>query len=159
MIRYSLICQEEHEFDGWFGSSSEFDGQQKRGFVECPVCGSAQITKSLMAPNVSTSRRKEAARQPQPQSPQAEQPTDYVQAAPLTSEQRAALGKLREMKQKILANADDVGEKFPEEARKIHYGEAEARGIYGKANLQEAAELAEEGIDFLPLPDLPEEKN
>lgn len=159
MIRYSLICQDEHEFEGWFGSSSEFDDQQKRGFVECPVCGSTQITKSLMAPNVSTSRKKEAARQPQPQPPQAEPSTDYVQPAALTSEQRAALGKLREMKQKILANADNVGEKFPEEARKIHYGEAEARGIYGKATLEDAAGLAEEGIDFLPLPDLPEDKN
>ena len=67
--------------------------------------------------------------------------------------------KIRQLKREIEKNADNVGEKFPEEARKIHYGEAEARGIYGKASLQEAAELAEEGVEFLPLPELPEEKN
>lgn len=155
MISYSLVCDRGHEFEGWFGSSKDFDDQNGRGLVSCPACGSAKVSKALMAPNVSTSRKKEE----QGEASATQPSTGFVQAPVLNEEQRAMLGKLREIKQKIVENAENVGEKFPEEARKIHYGESEARGIYGKANLEEAAELAEEGIDFLPLPDLPEDKN
>lgn len=165
MIRYSLACDKGHEFEGWFGSSDDFDVQKKRGFVTCPNCNSATVEKRLMAPNVKTSRNRA-------QPPVAGQPaqTDAVPAAPAVAggqalqavadpEQQAAIEQLREVKRKLMADAEDVGQHFSEEARKIHYGETEARGIYGQASLEEAAKLLEEGIDFLPLPDLPEEKN
>lgn len=163
MIRYSLACDNGHEFEGWFGSSDEFDTQQKRGFVACPQCGSVQIEKRLMAPNVATGRRR--GKQPETERPP-EQTRMPVAALPQSGSsnmspeaRRAFIDQLREMKRKLLSGAEDVGERFSEEARKIHYGEAEARGIHGKASLEEAASLAEEGIDFLPLPELPEEKN
>ncbi|MCG6857116.1 MAG: DUF1178 family protein [Salaquimonas sp.] len=160
MIRYALACQKGHEFEGWFGSSGDFDTQQEKGLLECPYCGSHDISKTLMAPSVSTSRKRGEASSQVPAedaSPTAEQAS--VQLAGMTQEQRAILGQMRELKEKLLSQAENVGERFSEEARKIHYGETEQRGIYGKATLDEATELAEEGIDFLPLPDLPEDRN
>ncbi len=166
MIRYSLACDRGHEFEGWFGSSEDFESQREQGLTECPYCGSHDISKTLMAPSVATSRKREAAMvQATSQLPAvAEEPAVPADAAPvqfagLSAAQREIIGQMRELKTKLLASAEDVGDKFSEEARKIHYGEAEKRGIYGKASLDEAVELAEEGIDFLPLPDLPEDRN
>ncbi len=158
MISYDLRCDHLHEFKGWFSSSADFDAQQERGLVTCPVCSSAVIEKCLMAPAIATSRRKEATRDTainerdqsmvaasQPPSP-ANMPAEMM-------------AKLKQFKQEVLANTEDVGDRFAEEARKIHYGESDARGVHGKASLNEAKELAEEGIPFLPLPDLPDERN
>ena len=144
MIKYALICHKSHEFEAWFGSSDDYDEQRKRGFVDCPVCGSNKIEKMLMAPGVSGTKKSSDGNMPMAAMPQ--MPSEMVE-------------KLREIKQHVEANSENVGDKFPEEARKIHYGEAEARGIYGKASVEEAVSLVEEGVEVLPIPELPEEKN
>ena len=143
MIKYALSCENGHEFEGWFSNSADFDEQKKRNLLTCPQCDSSAISKMLMSPQVGPSTKGK----------------DLVPVAAANPMQAQMVEKIRQLKREIEKNADNVGEKFPEEARKIHYGEAEARGIYGKASLQEAAELAEEGVEFLPLPELPEEKN
>ncbi|MCD2182251.1 DUF1178 family protein [Rhizobium sp. TRM96647] len=142
MIRYDIVCDNAHEFEGWFGSSEDFDRQRERSLVSCPTCGSPRVTKRLMAPSVSTARKKEERRH-----------------AVMTAHNQEMVGKLRELVTAIRANAEDVGERFPEEARKIHYGEAEQRGLIGKATAQEARELIEEGVEIAPLPVLPDETN
>ncbi|MEC9344338.1 MAG: DUF1178 family protein [Pseudomonadota bacterium] len=164
MIRYMLACDSGHEFEGWFGSSDDFDRQGAHGLLACPVCDSRQVSKTLMAPSVSTSRKREAAltvasSRDDEAAPVPAVPGAGMQLAGLTQEQRAIVRKMRELKDRLLSQAEDVGERFSEEARKIHYGEAEARGIYGRASLEEARELIEEGVEFTPLPDLPEEQN
>ncbi|MGI9353103.1 MAG: DUF1178 family protein [Rhizobiaceae bacterium] len=146
MIKYSLICEHDHEFEGWFGSSDDYDTQRKRGYVECPSCGSVDVSKALMVPGVSGTKKSADARVPMAAMPQPQIPAEMMD-------------QLRKIKKHVEANSENVGDKFPEEARKIHYGEAEARGIYGKASLEEAANLSEEGVAVVPLPDLPEEKN
>lgn len=142
MIRYNLSCDQAHAFEGWFGSSSDFDDQLERGLVSCPVCGSLRVGKELMAPSVSTARKKDEAR-----------------AVIMDSAQKEVIGKIREMVTSIRQNAEDVGERFPEEARKVHYGEADARGLIGKATPDEARALIDEGIEIAPLPVLPEDIN
>lgn len=142
MIRFALVCGAKHEFEAWFASSDAFDGQRFAGDVVCPICGDSSIEKALMRPAVSTSRKRET-----------------VPLAANTSreaEMRAALRKLRD---EIVSNADDVGDRFAEEARKIHYEEVEKRGIYGRASAEEARGLVEEGISFAPLPVLPDDHN
>ena len=149
MIKYSLICDSEHEFEAWFGSSDDFDKQAKRGFVECPVCGSSKVEKMLMAPSVSGTRKS----------------TDQTEKLPVAAMPAAPqipaelVEQFRQFKKHVEANAENVGDKFPEEARKIHYGETEARGIYGQASVEEAAELMQEGVGVMPIPQLPEDKN
>lgn len=142
MIRYSLICENAHEFEGWFSESSDFDRQVETGFLTCPVCNSGSISKSLMAPSVSTARKK-----------------DEMQAVAMDTVRREAFVKLKEAVAAIKANSEDVGTRFPEEARKIHYGEADARGIIGQATPDEAQSLVEEGIEIAALPILPEDTN
>lgn len=146
MIKYSLICDKEHEFEGWFGSSEDFDKQCKLGLVECPSCGSSSVSKALMAPGVSGTRKSTDVSVPMAQMPDPKVTAEVME-------------QLRNLKKHVETNAENVGDKFPEEARKIHYGETEARGIYGKASLEEAANLAEEGVNVMPIPELPEEKN
>lgn len=141
MIRFSLICDAEHKFEGWFRNGDDFDAQKKRGFVACPVCHSAKVDKALMAPAVSTARKQDTI------------------ALAMGEEQRKALAQLKLMAEKARENADYVGDKFAEEARKIHFGETEARGIYGEATFEEASSLVEEGVEFMPLPVFPEDKN
>lgn len=142
MIRYSLGCDNGHEFEGWFSESADFDRQVASGFLTCPTCGSANVSKMLMAPSVSTARTKEA-----------------LTTLAMDAARKQAIDKLREAVATIKANAEDVGGKFPEEARKIHYGEADARGIIGQATMDEARALVEEGIDIAPLPMLPDDVN
>nr|WP_316656648.1 DUF1178 family protein [uncultured Gellertiella sp.] len=142
MIRYALSCPHAHGFEGWFSSSEDFERQQSSGLVTCPVCNSAEIGKVLMAPSVATSRKKEETR------------TLVLEAA-----QQEAVRKLRQAVAEIRANADDVGERFAEEARRIHYGESEVRGIIGKATMDDAQALIEEGIEIAPLPVLPDDVN
>ena len=145
MIKYSLICEKDHEFEGWFGSSDDYDKQRKRGFVECPICGSQKVSKALMTPGIAGTKKINGAEKV------------MANIAPQMPEE--VVTKIREIKQHIEKNSENVGDKFPEEARKIHYGESEARGIYGKASVKEAAELAEEGVGVVPIPELPEDKN
>ena len=142
MIKYSLCCDSAHTFEGWFSGSAEFDRQIDIGLITCPVCGSASISKSLMAPSVSTARKQEAKKQ---------------MAMDLLRQETMA--KLKEVVSSIRATSEDVGERFAEEARKIHYGEADARGIIGQASLVEVQDLLEEGVDVAPLPVLPDEAN
>ncbi len=116
MIRFSLHCDHGHEFEGWFRDNADFDRQAERKLVSCPSCGSLQVQKSLMAPAVSTSRSKEQV------------------AVAMSEAQKQVLDEMRELSRKVRENADYVGDQFAEEARKIHFGETEARGIYGEAS-------------------------
>ena len=141
MIRFSLSCDNDHEFDGWFRNGEDFDAQNKRGLVSCPVCHSGKVEKALMAPAVSTGRRRE------------------TMALAMGDEQRKALAKLRKLADEARKNADYVGDSFAEEARKIHFGEVEPRGIYGEATQEEARGLAEDGVEFMPLPVFPDDRN
>lgn len=131
-----LQCSHQHSFEGWFASEDDFQGQLGRGLVECPMCGDSAITKMLSAPRLNL-----GASAPQPQKQE-------VVAAPDATMQAAWMQMVR----KVMANTEDVGEKFPEEARRIHYGEAEERGIRGQASVAETEALIEEGIGVLPLP-------
>jgi hypothetical protein len=147
MIRYDLICENAHEFDAWFSNSDAYDVQRKRGFVECSHCGSNKVEKQLMAPNIGPKANRTVS------SPQ-------TMAAAITDPRMQQLAAMmREMRKHVETHAENVGEKFTEEARKIHYKEVEARGIYGQASLEDARALAEEGINVMPLPRLPEDSN
>jgi hypothetical protein len=131
MIVYSLHCQKGHEFEGWFKDSGAFDAQSADGKLVCPICNSKKIAKAPMAPSIGNAvgERKSAG-----------------------EEVRKARQFMTGLRKFVEANAEYVGPKFPEEARKIHYGESEERHIYGEASLQDARELIEEGVDVAPLP-------
>jgi hypothetical protein len=141
VIRFSLICEREHEFEAWFRSGDDFETQKKRGFVDCPTCGSSKVQKALMAPAVSTGRKQEKI------------------ALAMGEAQKQAMAQLKALSQKMRENADYVGDKFAEEARKIHFGETDARGIYGEATPEEAKGLIEDGVEFMPIPVFPEDSN
>ena len=175
MIKYSFGCEKGHEFEGWFSTSVEFDRLIAAKLVDCPSCGSQKIEKLLMTPQVKKSARGapdlalpvEPARAGHSEAPSeattASPPKQQLAMPELTPQMADAQAKIieqiRDLKKNIVKNSENVGDRFGEEARKIHYGEAEKRGIYGKASIEEASELWEEGVDILPIPDLPEEKN
>lgn len=168
MIRYALSCKAGHAFEGWFRGLEDFDRQKADGLLSCPFCGSSEVDKALMAPAVSTSRRKEARAETMAASVRQAAAAEGTEAAPVpvpaiaaprTPEQAVLIEKLRALRAELTANAENVGAAFPEEARKIHYGEAEARGIYGAASREDIGELLEEGIAVMPLPVLPEDRN
>ncbi|MCO5733707.1 DUF1178 family protein [Rhizobium sp. SSA_523] len=142
MIRYSLACDSGHGFEGWFSESADFERQVESGLLTCPVCGSGKVSKSLMAPSVATARQKEER-----------------QKVAMDVARQEAIAKLKEAVAAIKATAEDVGERFPEEARKMHYGEADTRGIIGQASLAEVRDLIDEGIEVAPLPVLPDDAN
>jgi len=162
MIRYALICQQGHQFESWFQDSAAYDKQAKRGLISCPHCGSAKVEKAIMAPRLSATAKKRSrtieapAATPETAPAPAPAPAPVAMISPQEQEIRA---KLKELRDHLTKNADNVGTKFPEEARKMHYGEAEHRSIYGVASTEEAKELSEEGIEFHPLPSLPDERN
>ena len=160
MIRYALICQQGHQFESWFQDSATYDKQAKRGLVSCPHCGSAKVEKAIMAPRLSATAKKRSkaieAPETAPEAAPAPAPAPVAMISPQEQEIRA---KLKELRDHLTKNADNVGAKFPEEARKMHYGEIEHRSIYGVASPEEANELSEEGIEFHPLPSLPDERN
>jgi hypothetical protein len=158
MIRYALVCDQGHDFESWFQNSAAFDKQVKRELVACPRCGSAKVGKAIMAPRIAASKKRAAALAPSvaAEAPVAATPAPVAMISPQEQEFRA---KLKELREHLTQNADNVGAKFPEEARKMHYGEAEHRSIYGVASPDDAKELAEEGIEFHPLPVLPDERN
>lgn len=141
MILYRLRCNDEHEFEGWFRNAAAFDTQRESGILECPVCGTADVSKALMAPSITKSR--EVAR-PAVSDVQAMHP-----AAQKAAELRE---KLRGLRQLVEQNCDYVGDRFAEEARKIHYGEADAHGIYGETTAEETERLQDEGIEFGSVP-------
>jgi len=160
MIRYSLACKKGHAFESWFQDSAAFEKQAKRGLVSCPQCGSSEVSKAIMAPQVSDSkRRRKAATKAAAETIMADKPADAAPVAIVSPQEQALRTKLKELREHLLKNADHVGTRFPEEARKMHYGEIEHRSIYGEASLEQAKELAEEGIEVHPLPMLPEERN
>jgi hypothetical protein len=164
MILYRLRCSKGHEFDGWFKDSKTYERQEKRSLVGCAVCGDAQVTRALMAPRLGTKGNKKATavtRAVTPVEAPAAAPPPEVQQAQhqmaalarrMPKELREALVKVRS---EIEKNCEHVGDKFAEEARKIHYGESDKRGIYGETSDREAEELAEEGIEFGRLPWVP----
>lgn len=150
MIKYALICEQRHEFESWFANSAAYDKQAKRGLVSCPACASSKVEKAIMAPRLSGTRK---SRQRTAETPTA------TSVAMLSPQERELRAKLKEVREQITKNADYVGQKFPEEARKMHYGDIEHRSIYGEASLETAKELSEEGIELHPLPTLPDEQN
>ena len=143
MIHYALVCDNAHSFEAWFRNAEAYDEQHERGIVTCPVCMSGKVDKALMAPALGKAVG-------------AEKKIAVSAGHPQQAELRAALKALRE---KVVSEADYVGDKFAEEARKIHFKDVEARGIYGEATPDEVAALVEDGVDVMPLPSLPEEHN
>jgi len=141
VIRFSLHCDQAHDFEGWFRDNADYDTQSKRGFVECPSCGSKKVSKALMAPAVSTGRKREK------------------MALAANADQKRVMAELKQLAEKMRENSDYVGDKFAEEARKIHFGETEARGIYGEATPDEARDLIEDGVEFMPIPVFPDDRN
>jgi hypothetical protein len=164
MIRYSLRCERDHTFESWFQDSGAYDSQVRRKLVSCPVCGSAKVEKAIMAPRIASRKgreRPETVPVPAPAPTPAEAPgTSAPASTPLMmAQERELRAKLKELRDHIIKNADNVGEKFPNEARKMHYGEIEHRPIYGEASPEEARALIEEGVEVSPLPVLPEDRN
>jgi hypothetical protein len=159
MIRYALTCERGHAFESWFADSATFDKQAKRKLVACPHCGSAKVEKAIMAPRLAGARKRDVPdgmpAHPAPVAPV----TEKTPVAMISPQEREVRAKLKELRDHLVKNADHVGPKFPEEARKMHYGEIEHRSIYGEASPEDAKSLAEEGIEFHPLPILPDERN
>jgi hypothetical protein len=147
MIKYALACEQAHEFESWFPSSEAFETQRKRGFVTCPLCNSSKVDKQIMAPSIARTDKAPAA-QPEAQS-----------VAVLSDQERELRAALRALREHVMKNAENVGKDFVDEARKMHYGEAEERSIYGEADPVEARALLEEGIDVLPIPVVPDDRN
>ena len=136
MILFDLKCAKDHVFEAWFLDSDTYESQVVSGEIECPICGDTAVAKALMAPNVARA-------------------TEILDPSQIAT----VMGRLRELHEVIAKNSDFVGENFPEEARKIHYGETEKRNIHGQATLEDAQDLDEEGIDFGILPPLPDRKD
>jgi hypothetical protein len=147
MIRYDLVCDKEHAFDGWFRNSEAYDAQAAAGQVVCPVCGSTTVVKQLMTPGIpAKSNQRAEGRMPVFTGRKDEKVSELVEA-------------VRKLRRQVEENADYVGDRFAEEARRIHYNEVKPRGIYGEASLEEAKALLEEGVEVHPLPPLPEDSN
>ena len=158
MIHYALICEKGHEFESWFADSAAFDKQIKRKLIACPHCGSGKVDKAIMAPRLASGKKRKAPAEAPVAAPAAPAP-EKAPVAMISPQEQEFRVKLKELREHLTKNADNVGQKFPEEARKMHYGEIEHRSIYGEASPQDAKELAEEGIEFHPLPILPDERN
>nr|ADI16863.1 uncharacterized protein conserved in bacteria [uncultured alpha proteobacterium HF0010_13E22] len=165
MIKYQLICDKSHEFEGWFGGSAAFESQQESGLLTCPVCGSADVRRALMAPNLASpkTRKTELAEQqpsaqpePQPQ-PQATQQASAALPPAAARKMQELMSEMRALQTRIREECRDVGNDFAEEARKIHYGEVEPGGIYGQATAEEREALDEEGIEIMDMPWLPKD--
>jgi hypothetical protein len=160
MIRYQLKCDRRHEFEAWFSSSAAYDRQAKRGQVSCPKCGSANVQKAMMAPSIAKrTKRRKSEKAPEAQPAQTQAPPPATADTHRLAAHGDLLGAMRKLRAEIEAKSEYVGQRFPEEARKIHYEETPARGIHGEATSDEARALIEEGIEFYPLPVLPEDQN
>ncbi|UYN94140.1 MAG: DUF1178 family protein [Enhydrobacter sp.] len=157
MILYRLRCRKGHEFESWFKDSKAYERQEKRSLIGCPVCGTAKVERAIMAPRIGKGPTKTAVEAEAPAAVPAPTPTpEQQQMAALT---RRIPKELREALLKVQAevekSCEHVGNRFAEEARKIHYGESDKRGIYGQTSDEEAEALAEEGIEFGRLPWIP----
>jgi hypothetical protein len=159
MIRYTLACDRQHNFESWFQNSNAYGKQSKRGLVTCPICGSAKVEKAIMAPRLARADVPEPPPLPAPPTAAPPAPQAKTPVAIMSSQEHELRQKLKELRDHVTKNANYVGPKFPEEARKIHYGETEHRSIYGEASPDEAKALHEEGIEFHPLPILPDDQN
>jgi hypothetical protein len=149
MIKYSLTCEKDHSFESWFPDSASFDRLAKRGLVVCPECNSSRVGKALMAPAVvGANKRDQPAAEPTP-----------ANVALVDERHRRLREMAKELRQEIMAKTDDVGPRFPDEARAIHAGDAPQRSIRGQATADEARALIEEGVGVLPIPNAPEELN
>ncbi|NIJ07765.1 hypothetical protein FHS31_001375 [Sphingomonas vulcanisoli] len=146
MIVFDLACAEAHVFEAWFGSSEDYEGQRARGLVACPICGSPEVTKAVMAPNVGAKGN-----QLVPQAPAKPVPM-MAGNAPAPAEIKQMLSKLAEMQAKALEKSEDVGGRFATEARAIHDGDAPDRLIHGQATIADVKSLIEDGIGVMPLP-------
>ena len=156
MIRYTLRCERDHAFESWFQSSSAYETQEKRRLVTCPVCGSAKVERAIMAPQIVSKKDRDHAVPAPAATTEVTAPT----STPLMmAQERELRAKLKELRDHIVKNADNVGEGFPNEARKMHYGDIEHRPIYGEASPEEARSLIEEGVEVSPLPVLPDDRN
>ena len=158
MIRYALVCGDGHSFESWFQDSAAYDKQAKQKLVTCPICGTHKVEKEIMSPRLARTPNRESLPSPAPQAADAGS-GDKAPVAMISPQERALRSKLKELRDHITKNADYVGQKFPDEARKMHYGEADHRSIYGEASPEEARKLHDEGIEFHPLPVLPDERN
>jgi hypothetical protein len=152
MIRYNLRCDRGHAFESWFQSSSAYDSQVKRKLVACPTCDSTKVEKAIMAPQIAGTKKRGAATPAVSDAPASSTPLMMTQEQELRA-------KLRELRDHVVKNADNVGERFPNEARKMHYGDIEHRPIYGEASPDEAKSLIDEGVEVMPLPVLPDDRN
>ena len=156
MIKYQLVCDAEHEFEGWFGDSAAFETQSKSGLLSCPVCGSEHVRRALMAPNLASPKTRASesdakAAEATDQTPPAAGPVAGLPPKPARNMQ-VLVNEMRKLQSKIRSECRDVGDNFAEEARKIHYGETEPEGIYGKATAEEREALDEEGIAVVDMP-------
>lgn len=167
MIRYDLSCDRDHGFEAWFRNSGDYDRQLVEGDLVCPICGSPDVRKALMAPSIGRGRLAAPQQRMRDQGP-APAPVDTASNAALDERMKvlsgnpqvkAALEQIRKIKQHVVDNAENVGDRFPEEARKIHYKETEKRSIYGEASAEEVSALIEEGVEVHPMPILPEDQN
>jgi hypothetical protein len=160
MIRYNLRCEKGHSFESWFQSSTAYESQEKRRLVSCPSCGSVKVERAIMAPQIVSKKGRDTA-------PASVETTDAPatqapsqESTPLLMAQELELrAKIKELRDHIVKNADNVGERFPNEARKMHYGDIEHRPIYGEASPEEARSLIDEGVEVSPLPVLPDDRN
>lgn len=178
MIKYQLICQQAHEFEGWFSNSSAFDEQCAAGYVDCPICGTKDVRRALMAPNLNSPKNRqnpelpalpkaeevaqavsgsEAVANETPQTPPKDNPIDALSPSDQSAVVGAAMTILRDMHKKVKQDFTNVGAKFAEEAREMHYGEKDQKPIYGTTTQDERDALEDEGIIYHHLPDLPPE--
>ena len=156
MIHYNLRCAKGHAFESWFQSSAAYETQEKRKLVNCPSCGSAKVERAIMAPQIVSKKGRDSAEP----APVATTEVTAPASTPLLMAQELELRtKIKELRDHIVKNADNVGERFPNEARKMHYGDIEHRPIYGEASADEARSLIEEGVEVSPLPVLPDDRN
>ncbi|MES2197098.1 MAG: DUF1178 family protein [Pseudomonadota bacterium] len=159
MIRYSLHCDRGHTFESWFQSSSAYESQEKRKLVNCPVCGSAKVERAIMAPQIVSKKGRDSQGGDVPAPVPSTEVTTPGSTPLLMAQERELRAKLKELRDHIVKNADNVGERFPNEARKMHYGDIEHRPIYGEASPEEARSLIDEGVEVSPLPVLPDDRN
>jgi hypothetical protein len=158
MIRYNLRCERGHAFESWFQSSSAYESQEKRKLVNCPSCGSAKVERAIMAPQIVSKKGRDSA-EPAPAPVAATEVAAPTSTPLMMAQERELRAKLKELRDHIVKNADNVGERFPNEARKMHYGDIEHRPIYGEASPEEARSLIDEGVEVSPLPVLPDDRN
>ena len=161
MIKYALVCDKGHDFESWFQDSAAYDKQVKKKLVTCPMCDSAKVEKAIMAPRLARTDKQSVrvASEPAATPPPTPAAPEKSPVAMMSPQEREFRTKLKELRDHLVKNAENVGPKFPEQARKMHYGEVEHRSIYGEASPEEAKDLLEEGIEFHPLPVLPEDRN